>query len=344
MISGEISPPLSNQSVVMYVGREGLAFTTYKTVTTQFGKYSFVWNATQTGAHYITTSWSGTSNYAGSDSETLTVFIESYEAMYGNNGGSQDASARSIPPYSAFFNQAAKKVLKSNVTGTGVSLTGEFIVLNGNQTEPSMVEQKIPRVERIIYFPRTRQSIRVVVSDEMTVIEPVENKQLGFILRQDSEDNYSASVEVLADQQISQITRIIQENKDAAFMNASEVARENTWYKIEATISKNSTEARLYEMNNTLLENTAPADALRVGEMGILMAYRPNAIIAFKNLKVETLDTREPALPDNAVQPESNEFEWLPYIAGVALLSSVALTVGFVRRRRKNRGKESGER
>src|SRR3990170_4106208 len=84
-ITGEISPPLPNENVVMYVVQGWSAPTVYKTVSDQFGKYSFKWNTTQTGTYNITTSWSGTSNYAGSDSETLTVFVGAYESMFDEN-------------------------------------------------------------------------------------------------------------------------------------------------------------------------------------------------------------------------------------------------------------------
>jgi len=337
-VTGTISPPFPGKSVVMYVGREGLPLETYKTVTDPFGEYSFTWNATQIGTYQITTSWSDSADYAGSDSETLTIFVGAYQPVYSYiDDGTQGTNARTYsPPYSIFLSQSLKDVLNSKLSGTGVSLSGEFIILSGNQSEPKM-EVTIPKVERVFYNQRTRQFNVVVVSEERTVVEPVENKQLGFILREDSEDNFSASVGVLEDQQLSQITRILRENSDAAFLNVSDVAKANTWYKVEAKISENTTQARLYEMNNTLLEHSAPADAVGASEMGILMSYAPNSILAFKNLKVESLDKPAPIpVPQSSEQNKPDEIGWLVPFLGVAVLSVVAVGAVVFAKRRKN--------
>ena len=75
-ISGSISPRCQGQRVVMYVSQDGTSCDTFKTVyTDHLGKYSLPWNFTLPGTYYFRTSWSGYSYYAGSDSETLTVFV-----------------------------------------------------------------------------------------------------------------------------------------------------------------------------------------------------------------------------------------------------------------------------
>jgi len=124
-----------------------------------------------------------------------------------------------------------------------------------------------------------------------------------------------------------------------AFVNASQVLTEqNTWYKIEATISKNETNARLYEQNGTLLKHiVSEENATNLDQLGILMSYNPNAILAFRNLKVETLD--QPTPTANVTQEKANGFEWLSPNIYLPILSAVVLATvavsSYVRRKRR---------
>lgn len=77
IISGSISPGYQNETVVVYFSQDGISYNACRTETDYWGNYSFSWNFTSTGTYYITTSWSGASNYTGADSETLTVFFGS---------------------------------------------------------------------------------------------------------------------------------------------------------------------------------------------------------------------------------------------------------------------------
>jgi hypothetical protein len=163
----------------------------------------------------------------------------------------------------------------------------------------------------------------------------LENNQLGFLLKKDGEEDYTASVGVLEDQQILEIAKFLQESK-ASYMNASEIAKENTWYRVEAKISGNSTNARLYEMNNTLLENTAPGESLTNDEMGILMAYPPNSILAFRNLKVEPLDQPDAPSPLEEERNRTCKFDW-PFACAVGamlLVIGLGAVVHFGKRRK----------
>ena len=344
-ITGEVYPALNGKNVTMYVGRERLAYETHKTITDENGKYSFTWNFTQAGKYTVTTSLCGTPDFAGSDSENLTVLAGVYEPIfeeYYADSELQDPMARAnSAPFVNLAGQGPKYVLKSNVSGTGLLLSGEFMIINENDTGTPTIELTIPQVERTIYFPRTRQVMRVVVREEQVINKSVENDQLGFILRQDGEENYSASIGVLGDQQISQISTILQES-NPAYMNASDYATRNKWYKVEATISKNETDAKLYEMNNTLLETIAAPQSSKIDEMGILMSYPPNSILAFKNLKISTLDEPVTPLPSEEEKNERNESEWLkPYIVSAVLLAIGSVAIGYARRRKGSRTKQN---
>jgi len=335
-ISGETSPSNSDRTIVMYINQDGYPIKTSKTVTDSDGKYLFTWNFTSTGTYHIRTSLGDFSDYAGSDSEKLTVFISPYQPLNEENEFENDLGAF-IPPTLPFYNRGAREIMKGNMSGTGALLSGEFMILSNNQTTTPIIRQVIMPKITYIRLPRSRQVI-AIMTGEKTTIEQTINNQLGFILRQNGEDNYSASVRMLEDDDVSQITSQL-DMDNAAFVNASQVlTKQNTWYKIEATISKNATNARLYEQNGTLLKNmVSEENVTNVDQLGILMSYNPNAILAFRNLKVETLD--QPTPPANVTQEKANELEWSSPNVNLPILSAVALATvavaSYVRSKRK---------
>jgi hypothetical protein len=345
-ISGSISPAYTGKSVVMYVNQAGYSYNTFSTVTDQLGNYSFTWNFNSTGTYYFRTSWSDFSNYAGSDSEKLTVYVGSYTQFsedgtppYYYGAGFNDAFARanSVIGYRLLVNQAGKEFLKSNLTGTGVLLSGEIIMLKNNQTTVPKGEQTmtIPASRRVIGIPGSRRTLTILRS-EQTITMPSEqtpNNQLGFILRYNGENNYNATVRVLSDYDISKITKQPDGN-NTTFINASRSTRENTWYKIAARISEGAVTAELYAENGTLLEKTARDNAVNASESRILITYDADTVIAFKNLKVETLD--QPSQPDDGSQIPANELELsAPYI-GLAILLAVAIAaIAYVKERKR---------
>jgi hypothetical protein len=161
------------------------------------------------------------------------------------------------------------------------------------------------------------------------------NNQFGFILRNNGENNYTASVRGLNDYDISQIKQL--DGKGTAFMNASMVIRENTWYSVVAKMSENETTAELHDMNGTLLESMATRDdAINISEFGILLANNTDKAIVFKNLKIETLD--QPTPPVGGNQIPVNGLELLaPYIGLTILLVVVVTTVAYVKKRKRAR-------
>ncbi|MDH5266593.1 MAG: Ig-like domain-containing protein [Candidatus Bathyarchaeota archaeon] len=320
-ISGSISPAYPWQRVVMYVSQDGYSSNTFETVfTDHLGNYSFNWNFTSTGTYYIRTSWNGVSNYAGSDSETLTVFVGFYQPLvefevpeYYWDAGPEYASAlASAAAYNILVSQGVKEFLEINLLGDGVFLSGEFIILRSEETITRSEQTiTIPGYEQTLRMPRSRQTMIITIPEQKTTIpsyKQTTDKNLGFILRHNGGNNYSVSVRRLDDYDMSQTTKQIDGN-DTAFINASMGTTENTWYKVVAKMSKDETTAELYDKNGTLIRSIATRDdAISISELGILMAYDPDTVIAFKNLKIETLDQPTPPVSDNQI-PE-NRFEW----------------------------------
>jgi hypothetical protein len=317
-ISGSISPEYSGESVVMYVSQGGVSYNVSQTETDYMGNYSFTWNYTSAGTYYIRTSWSGASDCASADSETLTVFVGFYEQLVQFEGPGYNYILDFNPIAAAYTirdAQGVREFLDINLSGTGISFTGEFIVLRSERTITSRQTLAVSTGMQRIRLP-----------DSLTM-----NDQFGFILRNDGGDNYSANVRGLDDYDISQITL----DENGTLMNASAVTTENTWYKVVAKMSEDEVTAELSDVNGTLLENTATRDdAMSINEFGILMTNNTDKVIVFKNLKVETLN--QPIQPLEVKENALNEYELLsPYINLATLLGAAFAAVVYVKKRKK---------
>jgi hypothetical protein len=343
-ISGSISPAYSGQNVVMYVSQDGTSYNAIKTQTDSTGNYSFAWNFTAIGTYYITASWSGTSNYASADSETLTVFVGFYqpliesqvpEYLWGTGPDYVWTRANSAT-YQIAVSQGVKQFLKVDLSGTNVSLSGQFIVLKSGQTVtmPESETITIPASEQIIRFGRQRITI---TREEQTITLPAFNQtvayQLGFILQNNGGSNYTVAVKGLDDSDVSQLVN--DGGNATAFMNVSTSITENTWYNVVATMSGNGINAELHDANGTLLKSVVTkGDAASLSEFGILMAYNTDTVVAFKNLKVETLNPPTQPLGNN--DNAANELELLAPFIGLAILPAVAFAaIAYITKKRK---------
>jgi len=330
-VSGSISPRYPGESVVMYVSQDRSSCNTFRTVfTDDLGNYSLTWNFTSAGTYYIRTSWSGVSNYAGSDSETLTVFIGFPKSVVQFKGPYYDyvLGLAGAAAYELRVRQGVKEFLSIRLSGTGVLLTGEFIILRSGQT--TIISRSGQRISswQTVTITTGVQPLRLPDNFNLTV-----NNQFGFILRNNGGNNYTASVRGLDYHDISQIKQL--DGNGTAFMNASMVIRENTWYSVVVRMSENEITAELYDMNGTLLESMATGDdAISISEFGILLANNTDKAIAFKNLKVETLD--QPTGPVGGNHIPVNGLELLaPYIGLTILLAVAFTTVVYVKKRKR---------
>ena len=172
-ISGSISPAYSGQNVSIYVSN-GSSYDYFTTVTDDAGRYMSTWNFTSAGTYYITTSWSGASNYAGADSETLTVFVgpesfvqfdaPDYNYIFGH-------SASSLAAYELRPMQGVNDFL-SIPLGTGVSFSYDFTVLQAGQTVSNVQTETItiPGSKQTISMGRNSPPITIQVPAETITI------------------------------------------------------------------------------------------------------------------------------------------------------------------------------
>ena len=75
-LSGQLSPPLQNRIITIYIKINNSPWIVLDTTTTnQGGYFTYAWNTEATGICYIRSSWSGNNDYAGADSTIQTVTV-----------------------------------------------------------------------------------------------------------------------------------------------------------------------------------------------------------------------------------------------------------------------------
>jgi hypothetical protein len=312
LVSGSISPAFPGESVVMYVSDNRSSYSTFRAVTDDSGSYSFLWNYTSTGTYYLKTSWSGSSEYTSVDSETLTVFIgppltvqfktPSYSYVLGRTSA-RNYELRSL--------QGVEEFLNVNLTGTGVLLSGEFIVLRGEQALSNVQTQtiKIPGSEQIVRLLRSRQPILVIRPEQtVTIVSPIDvpedmrplrlpadfnrtiNSNFGFVLQSFDKDDYCVGVRGMDYYEIDHWKGLSNGNM-TAFIDVSTDVRENMWYRLAATLSEEEAAVDLFDADNMLLKNLViENEGVKIGEFGIVLAIGTDAVIVFRNLRIESFD------------------------------------------------------
>ncbi len=311
-ISGFISPAYRAEDVTMYLSRDRATWDVFSTETRDDGEYSFDWNFTTTGIYYIQTSWSGTAGYAGADSEIITVFIgfpkstvqfesPNYIYILGNPGAAT---------YELRIRQGIEDFLNFNLEGTGVTITGDFIVMKSGETVSIKGKPEVQLGEQPLRLP----------------LNIVKNDQFCFILQNYGQGNYKVHVKAIDDYAVSQIQEF---HKDkTVLLNASGSISENTWYKMQAKLSETEIYAQLFDAEGALLESLSIRnEAASIGEIGILVANNTNKAVAFKNLRIETVN--QPLQPiDRNTNPTINTETFVPY-ANWAIVAISALTAIF---------------
>jgi hypothetical protein len=342
-VSGSVSPLFPNASVTLYVNQPGYAPIAYQTVTDEQGNYAQQWNATLPGTYIMRTSWSGSSNYSGSDSDAITVFIGAQQPVVlgspndiYDRGVSKAQVQTNSPWYVALLNRSPKEFLNSNLTGTNVVLSGGFMVLSdGHELTPNDTTMTLPAHRETYRLPRSSRTVTVMVPEQVITIPGAEllRSQFGFILQQNEAGNYTASVQVLNDDELSQIAQNIG-SSNAVIINASNVVTKNAWHQAVARVVGDKATVEVYNASGMLLDNSSQSwSGQSSGEFGVLMTYQTGQIIAFKDLKVEAVTQAPPATTQDAA--EGNGFELLyPYVSPLLLLAGIVLAVVCLWQRR----------
>jgi hypothetical protein len=337
-ISGLVSSFSPGGEIVVYINHPGYSPTAYTPTIDQFGNYTLTWNVTSFGTYNVRTSWSGSANYSGTDSETLTVFINAQQssskaspAYFWGTGQSQAYS----PEFLAMLNLENTEFLNSSLTGKDVALSGEFMVLSNGQDEPTNdTTIVIPAHLQSFRWPGSRRATIVDVP-EATITIPAIRSQFGFVLERTAEDNYTASVKLLTDNDISQMTQNLDQSGTMLMNASSTLAARNKWHKAIAKVSGDNVSVEVYDDNGTRLENMTSSTATTgFEELGIFLTYGPSQVLAFKNLKVETTTQNQVPVSDDKVN--ENGIEILYSLMRTSfLLAGAALAVITLKGRKK---------
>jgi hypothetical protein len=308
IISGLISPAYANATVTLYFSKDGISYNSMKTETDNWGLYSFVWSFNSTGTHYIRTNWSGNAECAGADSEMLTVFVGFPQSPNQFEGlGYYCTDSRGDAIYHELLAlQGVEDFLDVHFSGTGVLLTGEFVVLENGQNVSRVQTETVTTPKRasllaslvgqeLFWMPEKTATVLANIPDDLQIVSMPEdfaqktNDQFSFVLRKSGEGNCSFSVRGLDDYDVVELNKL--EGNGGAIMDAANRVTENTWYRIKARISEDEITAELYDANGTLLESIVNKDGVvKANELVILLVNNKDRAVAFKNLNIEMLN------------------------------------------------------
>ena len=337
IISGSISPVYTNAAVTVYFSKDGISYNSIKTETDNWGKYSFAWRLNSTGTYYIRTSWSGNAECAGADSEILTVFVgfPQSQIQFEGLGYYYTYACADAATHELYAMQGVEDFLDVQLSGTGVLLTGEFIILKNEQNTSKMQTKTVttPRRmnhaasflgEKVFCQPELNMTVPASIPEGSQLvripddIEQITNNQFSFILRKSGESNYSFNVRGLDNYDLVELTEF--GGNETAILNTSNSVTENTWYKVQARISENGITAEVYDTNGTIIESmTNKYDTVNSSELVILLANNKDRDVAFKNLNIELLNQTPPA--DDAQEISTG---------GELLVASIALIILLV--------------
>jgi len=160
------------------------------------------------------------------------------------------------------------------------------------------------------------------------------NSQFGFILKRNVEDNFTATVKLLTDEDVSQIAQ-----GNALLVNASDVASKNAWHKAVTSVSDGTVSIEVYDENGTRLEGkTTNVASAGSDELAVVMTYLVGQVLAFKNLKVEAVSKDPTPITSTPAPAQGNGVEFLfPYIRFSLLFAGVILAVLCLRERVVNK-------
>jgi hypothetical protein len=180
--------------------------------------------------------------------------------------------------------------------------------------------------------PGTRRTFTIEVPEETITIPEAEllNSQFGFMLTRDDANNYTASVKLLTSEDISQISQSLSETK-SLFVNASDIATKNTWYKTVAKASNMEVVVEISDEKGQLLEKKVSQN---LNELGVIMTYPVGQALAFKNLKVVSKSESQSSIPISDSQIQVPGFDHLyQYIRISLLLAGATLAIVCLRDR-----------
>ena len=298
-VFGSTSPIFPNQKVTIYVNHgNSQPSLQYTTSTNEFGNYSITLHLNETGKYQIQSSWNGNNEYSGSESDILIIniglnqLLEKHEI---SETSSSESDSIQIPQLDSvgliiLNSQPIQKILEKNVTEKNLLIDNEFIILGSD--EPFVTEHTVTIPEHEEVTIKRRQIITRQVSEQNFTITNYRkklNNHLEFTLLKNEKD-YSINVRLISDSDLTQITN----RTDVEIINMTSHIKENLWHKLTIIVSENNIVFELLNETNTLFTKIDFTFDLtnQTREYKILMKYDADSIIAMKDTKITSLETK----------------------------------------------------
>lgn len=343
-ISGSITPAIPGQSVTLYIsGNNNL--TAYSVATDDQGNYSLTWNFTAQGTYYVTANWNGASNYAGSDSQTVPVFIgpqsyiqfdaQDYNYIYGE------------PSLAAFATEPMQGVndFLTLPLGTNASLSYSFIVLPAGQTISNVGTENVTVPASQYLQPTANGKLETVMVPAHNETVPVDvpnglaplklpddfnqtlDNQFCFLFQNTDSGNYSFKVRGLSDDDLSNM-------QPSTITNATANIQDGTWYQVTANISDNTVTATLSLSNGTQIANIGNTDGSN--QTVLLVANNEDSAVVIKNLDVQSNNVSPQPQSTQKPAGSSGNLNLTIYVCTAILLTAALSTALYIRKLKKN--------
>jgi len=224
--------------------------------------------------------------------------------------------------------QGVEDFLDVQLSGTGVLLTGEFIILKSGQIKTISRMGETKESEEKVEIPKGFRPLRLPENIEQTT-----NNQFGFVLRNSGGNNYTLNVRGLDNYDVTEINQL--SGNGTTLMNTTAAISENTWYKVVAKISEDEMTAELHDSNGTVIESIATKDdAVNSDELVLLLTDNTDRAVAFKNLSFETLNqTTQPDKTDEKVVTGTELIP--PYVTFLFLVVTIFAAAVYVKKRKR---------
>ena len=350
VVSGLLLPAEPDKNITFFIYHNGACIDCSGNFTDGDGRFLWLWNFSQTGTYYLIASWCGDSKYAGSDSETLVVFVgpeflvqfqtPQYNYIFGHYG----LANYELRPYIGIND------FLSIPLGTNVSFSYDFMILPTGHA-PSNVQTKTITVpaRELSLRGAGRQNHSQLIPEKTFVVptnvpqglEPLSlpddfnqtiNNQFCLTLQSNSADNYSLNFQGLSGYDL---TNILDNQGNTVFVNATDHLIENTWYRISSVISMNAMATKLEDANGTVIASKATSYDAGNNSMILLIANNVDNAVSFKDLNIQTLNTPIQAT-ESSPKPTINHDEITFYIIlTLFLASTIAIAAAFYLKKTK---------
>ncbi len=348
-LSGSITPAIAGQTVNIYVSSnfyDNFVLDFLTATTDNQGDYSLIWNFSNPGTYYITTNWSGASKYAGSDSQTVPVFVGpqsylqfnaiDYNYIFGESG---------LAAFATYPMQGVNDFLTLPL-GTNVSLSYNFIVLQAGETisnVPTVNVSEPASLERILLSNGKVATIEVPAHNQ-TIPEDVPNglaplmlpddfnqtldNQFSFVL-QNNGGNYSLDIKGLSQEDLSNLKTY------AAITNVTGYMNEDVWYHLTMNIGEDTATSSLSAENGTLISSTSNQNS--GNQTVLLITNNEDTAIVLKDLSIQTQNSA--LQPTQTTQKQNHHGNLNPalYVAILTLAVFTTAATLYLRRQMKKR-------